>query len=93
MSGRVRIGERHALDVECPTCGATPGRACVRVDGGYRTQPHQSRQDAARIVGPTLTGTCSLGHVLTVPDKGMGRATLAAWETQHQHNDDREARQ
>jgi hypothetical protein len=32
----------------------------------------------------SLTATCPKGHSYTVPDKGLGRAALAAWETRHQ---------
>lgn len=40
-----------------------------------------------RNVTPTkITATCSVcGETKTVPNKGLGRATLTAWETQHQH--------
>jgi hypothetical protein len=41
----------------------------------------------SRVVeGDTLMGRCSIcGDKRTVPNKGLGRATLAAWESQHQH--------
>lgn len=31
-----------------------------------------------------ITGRCPAGHTKVVPDKGLGRATLATWETRHQ---------
>lgn len=36
-----------------------------------------------------VTTYCPLGHMITVPDKGLGRATSAAWRTRHQHEDDK----
>ncbi len=33
-----------------------------------------------------ITAKCTrCGKSKTVPDKGIGRANLAAWKTQHQH--------
>lgn len=38
-----------------------------------------------RIQG-VLRGTClDCAATLSVPDKGIGRANLAAWKTRHQH--------
>lgn len=36
-----------------------------------------------------ITTYCSQGHMITVPDKGLGRITSAAWKTRHQHEDDK----
>lgn len=33
----------------------------------------------------TLVATCKAGHTNEVPDTGLGRASLATWETRHQH--------
>ncbi|MFS0884940.1 hypothetical protein [Aeromicrobium sp. 179-A 4D2 NHS] len=36
--------------------------------------------------GGTITSTCGVcGETETAPDKGLGRAKVAAWETRHQH--------
>lgn len=33
-----------------------------------------------------VTASCDVcGKTCTMPDKGIGRANLAAWETRHQH--------
>jgi hypothetical protein len=38
------------------------------------------------VEGDRLVGRCSTcGDKRTVPNKGLGRATLAAWESRHQH--------
>lgn len=36
-----------ALDVVCPTCGASPGLRCSRLDGHGDTAPHPRRTDHA----------------------------------------------
>jgi hypothetical protein len=33
----------------------------------------------------TISSYCWCGGEITVPNKGLGRAKLAAWETRHQH--------
>lgn len=38
-----------------------------------------------------LTATCLIcGKKSSAPDKGIGRANLAAWRTRHQHRTDHE---
>lgn len=34
----------------------------------------------------TISSYCWCGDEITVPNKGLGRAKLAAWETWHQHS-------
>lgn len=34
--------------------------------------------------GAEITAACRCGAGVIVPDKGLGRATVAAWKTQHQ---------
>lgn len=36
--------------------------------------------------GDYLTAACSqCREIVTVPDKGLGRATIGTWKTRHQH--------
>ncbi len=44
-------GNELGNDVRCLTCGAPPGKQCVKADGKYRNHPHQKRRDLARAKG------------------------------------------
>lgn len=44
-----RVGPADPLDVECPKCGATPGMACVKADGGQRRIHHEDRAAATSL--------------------------------------------
>jgi hypothetical protein len=43
----MRISEKQALTVRCPTCGAKPGEKCELGTGQPRTEPHRDRRLAA----------------------------------------------
>jgi hypothetical protein len=34
-------------DQRCRSCGAPPGKKCIRADGSFRDHPHQKRRDDA----------------------------------------------
>lgn len=38
-----------------------------------------------QVKGGTIRATCSQGHTVTAPNKGLGRAKVAAWKSRHQH--------
>ena len=40
----VRVTEKQALAVWCPTCGAKPGEKCELSSGQPRTDPHRDRR-------------------------------------------------
>jgi hypothetical protein len=43
----MRVTEKQALSVRCPTCGAKPGEKCELSTGQPRTEPHRDRRLAA----------------------------------------------
>ncbi len=43
----MKVTERQALTVRCPTCGAKPGEKCELSTGQPRTEPHRDRRLAA----------------------------------------------
>ncbi len=43
----MKIKEKEALAVRCPTCGAKPGEKCELSTGLPRTEPHRGRRLAA----------------------------------------------
>lgn len=43
----MKVTEKQALSVWCPTCGAKPGEKCELSTGLPRTEPHQGRRLAA----------------------------------------------
>jgi hypothetical protein len=44
---RMRVTEKQALLVRCPTCGAKAGERCELSAGLPRTEPHRDRRPAA----------------------------------------------
>jgi len=47
MMQTVKVSEKQALSIRCPTCGAKPGEKCELSTGLPRTDPHQDRRLAA----------------------------------------------
>lgn len=43
----MKVSEKQALSVRCPTCGARPGEKCELSTGLPRTDPHRDRRMAA----------------------------------------------
>ena len=43
----MKITQKEALAVRCPTCGAKPGEKCELSTGLPRTEPHRDRRLAA----------------------------------------------
>jgi len=43
----MKVTEKQALAVRCPTCGAKPGEKCELGTGQPRTEPHRDRRLAA----------------------------------------------
>ena len=43
----MKVSEKQALSVRCPTCGARPGEKCELSTGLPRTDPHRDRRLAA----------------------------------------------
>lgn len=43
----MKVSEKQALKVRCPTCGAKPGEKCELGTGVPRTNPHRDRRLAA----------------------------------------------
>jgi len=43
----MKITQKEALAVRCPTCGAKPGEKCELSTGLPRTDPHRDRRLAA----------------------------------------------
>ena len=43
----MKVTEKQALAVRCPTCGAKPGEKCELNTGQPRTEPHRNRRLAA----------------------------------------------
>jgi hypothetical protein len=43
----MKVTEKEALAVRCPTCGAKPGEKCELSTGLPRTDPHRDRRLAA----------------------------------------------
>jgi hypothetical protein len=43
----MKVTEKQALAVRCPTCGAKPGEKCELATGQPRTEPHRDRCLAA----------------------------------------------
>jgi hypothetical protein len=43
----MKVTEKEALAVRCPTCGAKPGEKCELSAGLPRTEPHRDRRLAA----------------------------------------------
>jgi len=40
----MKVTEKQALAVRCPTCGAKPGEKCELSTGLPRTEPHRDRR-------------------------------------------------
>lgn len=40
----MKVTEKQALVVRCPTCGAKPGEKCELSSGQPRTDPHRDRR-------------------------------------------------
>jgi len=40
----VKVTQKQALAVPCPTCGAKPGQKCALSTGLPRTYPHRDRR-------------------------------------------------
>jgi hypothetical protein len=40
----MKVTEKEALAVRCPTCGAKPGEKCELSTGLPRTEPHRDRR-------------------------------------------------
>jgi hypothetical protein len=45
--GDMKVTEKQALAVRCPTCGAKVGEKCELSTGQPRTDPHRDRRLAA----------------------------------------------
>jgi hypothetical protein len=58
----MRVTEKQALTVRCPTCGAKPGEKCELGTGLPRTNPHRDRRLAASDM--TLSTNTEPGHLL-----------------------------
>jgi hypothetical protein len=43
----MKVTEKQALGVRCPTCGAKRGEKCELSTGQPRTEPHRDRRLAA----------------------------------------------
>lgn len=43
----MKVTEKQAIAVRCPTCGAKPGEKCELSTGQPRTEPHRDRRLAA----------------------------------------------
>lgn len=53
------------LQVECPTCGAAPGRKCRKLYDGTVAQPHPRRREGGRgvrVVGPFVARIEGVGQ-------------------------------
>jgi hypothetical protein len=42
--GGMKVKQKEALAVRCPTCGAKPGEKCELSTGLPRTNPHRDRR-------------------------------------------------
>lgn len=40
--------EEFGNDQRCRTCGAPPGKKCIKADSTFRDYPHQARRDDAK---------------------------------------------
>jgi hypothetical protein len=43
----MKVSQKQALSIRCPTCGAKPGEKCELSTGLPRTDPHRDRRLAA----------------------------------------------
>lgn len=57
------VGEVLGNKFRCLTCGAPPGKQCIKADGSFRNYPHQKRRDVALL----MRGTTNEGQ----PDSNM----------------------
>lgn len=49
------------------------------------TVTHQTEHYEVGVKGGEIIAACKCGDGVSYPDKGMGRAFVAAWRTRHQH--------
>ena len=41
------VGDEFGNNFRCLSCGAPPGKQCMKADGSFRNYPHQKRRDVA----------------------------------------------